>query len=96
MAPQSTTTNGRPARVLAWCTASATSPLPVPVSPSMSTVESVAAMRGSSENRRRIDGLRPMTAPKLDADAIGSRTVSSSSSKRIRVAPSRRTAPFSR
>ena len=47
-AAQSTTTNGRAVRALAPWIARATSSLPVPVSPSISTVVSSAAIRAMS------------------------------------------------
>jgi len=45
MAPQLTLTRGRERRALRLCTARATSSLPVPVSPTISTVVSVGATR---------------------------------------------------
>ena len=45
MAPQSTMTNGLARRALSWCTVCASISLPVPLSPVMSTVVSVAATR---------------------------------------------------
>jgi hypothetical protein len=50
--------------------------LPVPVSPSISTVESVAAMRGSSEKIRRIATLRPSARPKKSSLLSGSSSCS--------------------
>ena len=45
IAPQSTITNGLARRALSWCTVCASRSLPVPLSPVMSTVVSVAATR---------------------------------------------------
>ena len=47
-----------------WCTARAMRSLPVPVSPSRSTVTSVGATRSSTPKILRIARLRPMTSPK--------------------------------
>jgi hypothetical protein len=63
IALQSTTTNGPPARGLASWIDSAAPSLPVPVSPSISTVASVGAIRSSCENSSRIRGLTPTSGP---------------------------------
>ena len=82
MAPQSTTTSGPAARVLAWWIASASASLPVPVSPWISTVTSEAATRPATANRRRIAVDRPHSRPKRSESASGICTDSSSCSKR--------------
>ena len=52
--------------------ASAITPLPVPVSPSSKTVASDAAIRGRTENRRRIAKLQPTARPNDSASPTGS------------------------
>jgi hypothetical protein len=67
--------------------------LPVPVSPSISTVTSEAATRPASANSRRIAVDRPHSRPKRSESASGSSTDSSSASKRTCVWPSSSVAP---
>ena len=63
MAPQSTTTKGPSFRRERSWSARATSSLPVPVSPTMTTVESTGAMRVMSPKASRIAGLVPTRSP---------------------------------
>ena len=75
-APQSTTTNGPSRRGERWCIASASSSLPVPVSPSSSTVASVGATRSSRPNSsfivaRAADGLAEALAVEAARSATG-------------------------
>jgi hypothetical protein len=63
IAEQSTTTNGPRARAEWSCTARATSSLPVPLSPSISTVASDGAASSSTANSSRIAMLCPTIAP---------------------------------
>ena len=63
MAPQSTTTNGPSLRGDSRWMASASRPLPVPVSPSIRIVEPDAAMRGSSAKMRRMAAEAPTMLP---------------------------------
>ena len=65
--PQSTTTNGPRLRRLASWIARATTSLPVPVSPSMSTLSSVPAIFSSVENTRRMFGDAPTIEPNRSA-----------------------------
>ena len=58
-AAQLIATNGRVARALLRCTARATSSLPVPLSPRISTVASVCATRAMRSKTARIGWLRP-------------------------------------
>ena len=58
-APQLTGTNGLSARRLCSCSARATSSLPVPVSPRISTVEWVGATLAISCRTRSIDSFEP-------------------------------------
>ena len=62
-APQSTTTNGRSARGEARCSAAASTSLPVPLSPSISTVESDGAACSTSAKSARIAGASPTRPP---------------------------------
>ena len=64
MAPQSTITNGPAARAERSCRPRAASSLPVPDSPSMSTVLSLVAAASSSAKAWRMTGLRPKRSPK--------------------------------
>ena len=78
-APQSTTTNGACLRRLCAWTARASTSLPVPVSPPISTVASVGAMRSSSPKISRIAGSVPTSIAEAVAlarqqlDALGDR-----------------------
>ncbi|MEZ4295693.1 MAG: hypothetical protein R3B70_12005 [Polyangiaceae bacterium] len=63
MAPQSIGTNGPDARREAACSERATTSLPVPVSPSMSTVVSVGATRSRIAYSRRMSMLCPTSSP---------------------------------
>ena len=87
MEPQSTTTKGPEARGLAWWSASATNSLPVPLSPSMSTVASVAARRASWANRARITALSPTSPPKRGSGCRGSTSRVATREKRTVVPP---------
>ena len=60
MAAQLTGTKGRSPRLLFACTAFATSSLPVPLSPVMSTMASVGAMRTMRPRTSRTARERPM------------------------------------
>ena len=92
-APQSNTTNGPSLRGEWLWISSAISSLPVPVSPSISTVASVAATSSSSRNSRRILGSRPTSEPKLSC-SDGARSTSSSSGRNLStVLPSLISAP---
>ena len=73
IAPQSTTRNGPVARVDARWIASAATPLPVPVSPSSSTVTSECAARSSSANAVRIATDAPTSLPNALPADTGSR-----------------------
>jgi hypothetical protein len=70
-APQSTITNGPWARGEASWIARATSSLPVPVSPWIRTVASLAATRASRANSSRIAVLAPSSGPKRDSPHSG-------------------------
>src|SRR5882672_4764191 len=61
MAPQLTATNGRGARLLASCRPRATSSLPLPDSPVMSTVHPVSATRSTTLKTFTIVSEQPMT-----------------------------------
>ena len=62
-APQSTTMNGAPLRGDSWCSVRAIMSLPVPVSPSISTVASVGAIRSIRPKISRIAGDLPTISP---------------------------------
>ena len=79
-APQSNTMNGPSLRGLWRWISSASSSLPVPVSPSISTVASVAATSSSTRNSRRSFASRPTSEPKLSF-SDGARSTSSSSGR---------------
>jgi hypothetical protein len=70
--------------------------LPVPVSPSSSTVESVAAARSSSAKVVRIAIDVPNSAPKWSLSAIGSDRVRVASWKRTATRPRLSTLPSRR
>jgi hypothetical protein len=61
MAPQLIATNGPPARALPACSDSATSSLPQPLSPQISTAESVGATLTISRRTASIASLLPMS-----------------------------------
>jgi len=82
MAPQSTTTNGPSARALASWMACARTSLPVPVSPSMSTVPSAGANRSIRAKTRRMASLTPMARPNCSRGLSASRTSSPVGSSR--------------
>jgi len=62
----------------------------------MSSVVSQPAMRGKSENSRRMAALTPTMSPARGEAAIGSRTMSSQISKRRRERPSLSSAAWPR
>ena len=64
---QSTTTNRRLARLLLLWIAQANSSLPVPVSPEMSTLASLAADRASRSSERRMGALTPTISPRVSS-----------------------------
>ncbi len=64
---QSNTTSGPVALGDSLCSALAAAPLPVPVSPTRSTVESVGAMRCRSAKICRMGTLRPTSSPSLSS-----------------------------
>ena len=88
IAPQSTTRNGPDARVDARWIASAATPLPVPVSPSSSTVTSDCAARSSSANAVRIATDAPTSLPNALPADTGRRFDSAENSKRSPTRPS--------
>jgi hypothetical protein len=84
-AEQFSATNGRRARSERSWIARATSSLPVPVSPTMSTVARVGATRSTMSNMRRMAGVRPTMASSPPAEVW-----------RLRCATSRRSCSSSR
>ncbi len=95
MAPQSTTTNGPLDRPLSSWMAWARSSLPVPVSPSSSTVPSAGANRSMRVKTRRIAALTPMARPNSSRVLRLSRTSSPVASRRSTVRPQPISAPGS-
>jgi hypothetical protein len=93
MAAQSTTTSGWSRRGPSRCSASAAPSLPVPVSPSSSTVASVAAAFSISAKAARIGVDRPTSGPSSNCSESGCATRSSSSCTRSTVRPNRSSAP---
>jgi hypothetical protein len=92
IAEQSTTTNGRDARDEWSWTARAASSLPVPDSPSMSTVASVGAASSSTANSSRIAIDAPAIAPKRWRSLGGTRGASAAPIRTVTL-PKRRIAP---
>ena len=92
-APQSTATNGAARRDDAAWTARATSSLPVPVSPSTSTVTSALATRSSTANTSRIARDAPTSSPKRRAWLGTTSSGWASGSMRSVVRPTRSVAP---
>ncbi len=84
MAPQLTATKGPEARLLRRWISRASSSLPVPVSPVISTLMSVAATRCSLRKISSIDGHEPMISPKrlslssCDSFSLSARSADSS------------------
>ena len=76
MAPQLTGMNGAVARPLRWWTARATSSLPTPLSPVMSTVVRAAATFSITENTDCMAGLRPTICSNRPRSASRSRNSS--------------------
>ncbi len=83
MLPQSTTTNGPLLRGLASWMALATTSLPVPVSPRMSTDRGVGAMRSRTPKTRRMRGLRPTSGPKPSAHPTSTRRSAAGSTSSV-------------
>jgi hypothetical protein len=86
-APQSTATNIPPERDELECRARAASSLPVPLSPSTSTVESVSATRSRMANTWRMALLCPSRSPNLVFRLSGISTSSREVEKRSRLWP---------
>ena len=62
--------NGFCARRPWWCSVRATTSLPVPLSPVISTLASTCAARRMIENTLRIDALSPISSLKLAVDVV--------------------------
>ena len=93
IAPQSTTTNGRGPRGPSSWIASATSSLPVPVSPWINTVAVDSATRVIWANNRRMASLSPTRRPHRVELLGASGSVSSSGKNPSSLVPMRTTPP---
>ena len=89
MAPQSTGTKGPEARDDAACSERAATSLPVPVSPAMSSVAFVDAMRSRMAYTCRISRLAPTSSPKPSWSEIGTTEFPSIDSIRNTLRPTR-------
>ena len=83
MAAQLTRTNARPLRGLRWCSARASSSLPVPVSPSSRTAASVGATCDTRASTWRMARLWPTISSKSCVDCTSSRSETFSSCKSV-------------